>query len=70
MFCKDCADWKRTKGRLGSCYSPKWKCGYHYEERDISDDEILVEDDEGWGCLTGPLFGCIHFREKHTHSED
>ncbi len=50
MFCKDCKWWRKFDySHLGECKSTK---------------KIIVEDDEGWGCQTGPLFGCIHFEAK------
>lgn len=65
MFCKNCIHWDK-KTKLGQCKSPKWKYGYHYSMNDISDNEIIVEDDEDWGCYTGPKFGCIHFKAKDS----
>ena len=63
MFCKDCSYWKKNT-RLGECQSKKWKRGYWQTPGDIANDEIILEDDEGWGCFTGPEFGCIHFQKK------
>ena len=62
--CKGCKFWEINNnkgwGRLGECSSPKFKIGYRYNREEIADDEVEIENDEGWGCLTGPLFGCIH----------
>ena len=67
--CKTCKYWTTIKGsscsrkeadRLHFCNAPKIKYGYGIEECDISDDGVLIEEDEGWGMLTGPDFGCIH----------
>lgn len=44
------------------CESPKFKYGYGYEQ--IAKDEIVVENDEGWGANIGEEFGCIHFQLK------
>jgi hypothetical protein len=32
-------------------------------------DEVLVENDEGWGFLTGPEFGCVHFANEPLGKE-
>jgi hypothetical protein len=32
-------------------------------EGEVPDDGVMVENVEGWGLLTGPLFGCIHWGE-------
>jgi hypothetical protein len=28
------------------------------------DDGVAIENDEGWGMLPGPDFGCIHHKDK------
>jgi hypothetical protein len=33
---------------------------YGYKARKQGRDELHVEDDEGWGMIPGPKFGCIH----------
>lgn len=43
--------------RLGSC--DRWLTGYHTTERDIPDDGVLVESDEGWCMKMGRNFGCV-----------
>ncbi len=71
--CKDCKFWdidshidkkgyedSRGERRLGDCGCPKFITGYNYESKDIPEDGVWVENDEGWAFLTGPLFGCIH----------
>ncbi len=63
MKCKDCRRWHpRSTMRCGECSSPKMLYGY-----DVvfpGPDEVLIENDEGWGMLTGPEFGCVHFEAK------
>ena len=67
-LCKNCRWWKvdkeRKELRLGTCYNRKWLEGYSYTDDKIPDDGILVENDEGWGCVMGPKFGCIHFQPR------
>ena len=64
--CENCRFWKRESLRttLGVCSSDRWKFGYHVDESEVQPDGVLVEDDEGWGFLTAPGFGCIHFQPK------
>lgn len=59
ILCGECR-WWRKEDNLGECKSPKWQYGYQFRRNEISDDGILVEDDSGWGCWTGPAFGCVH----------
>ena len=41
------------------CSCPKMIYGYG---NDFGEDKdaLRVEDDEGWGMIPGPKFGCIH----------
>ena len=65
--CKTCKHWgTRTRGgysadskRLKSCSAPLIEYGYGTEYSEVADNGALVEDDEGWGMLTGPDFGCV-----------
>jgi hypothetical protein len=45
------------------CRCPKMLYGYY--GRLPIEDEIMIEDDEGWGIHPGPKFGCIHHEENH-----
>jgi hypothetical protein len=38
--------------------------GYDLEPANILPDGFWGEDDEGWGFVTGPEFGCVHFTAK------
>lgn len=63
MKCKDCIHWIKSEDRhLGSC--SRWLYGYGYELKDIPINEVLVEDDEGWGAMMGPEFGCVLWEAK------
>jgi len=44
------------------CQCPKMIYGYYGVKS--AKDGMLVEDDEGWGFVPGPEFGCIHCKEK------
>lgn len=28
---------------------------------DVADDQVIIENDEGWGMEVGGNFGCVHF---------
>ncbi len=71
--CKTCKFWvsswrgpipvsRETRPNVGSCDCPKLKQGYG-KSIDHA-DEVVIEDDEGWGIETGPDFGCIHHAAK------
>ncbi len=47
---------------LGSC--SRWHAGYHVKREEIADNEVLVENDEGWGAYVGPEFGCVLHEAK------
>jgi len=52
--CKDCKFY-RPEGTYGFCV--RWTYGYH-QPRPVG-NEIIVENDEGWGAIMGPDFGCV-----------
>lgn len=69
--CKTCKHWGHSRKyaedngkRLKSCRAPLIEYGYGVEESDVADNGALVEDDEGWGMLTGPEFGCVLHEDK------
>ena len=63
--CEMCKFWKKMKKyNLGDCSCDKFRTGYYLKFEDIQSDEILIEDDEGWGFHTGGNFGCIHHERK------
>lgn len=50
--------WPDASGRgLGSC--SRWRTGYGVRADEIADNEVLVENDEGWAMVMGPKFGCV-----------
>lgn len=67
--CKTCRHWRQEAsghaseavfhGRLKRCDAPQICYGYGLQDDDVSDNGAVVEDDEGWGMLTGPEFGCV-----------
>jgi len=65
-ICKDCKYWSIAEYRepFGFCASSKWIGGYQTKETNLSADMCHYEDDEGWGFVTGPEFGCIHHEVK------
>lgn len=65
--CDTCKWWgtspePRFEPHLRGCSSDKNMAGYHVEH--VPDDGMLVENDEGWGFVTGPKFGCVHHELK------
>jgi hypothetical protein len=62
--CKTC-DWYNIANRTHhhQCSCPKMVYGY-YRDKQVDQDGITVEDDEGWGMMPEPDFGCIHHKEK------
>lgn len=66
--CKTCKYWEEAEedpsGRLKTCEQPKAKIGYAWVQSEMKDDEVLIENDEGWGWLLGPDFGCINHEKR------
>ena len=69
--CKTCKHWGHNRdyakdegANLKSCSAPKLEYGYHIDQSEVADDGALIEDDEGWGMLTGPSFGCVLHEPK------
>lgn len=64
VLCQECRYWVKSREdksyRLRGCGSPKVLYGYDFGYERVSDDGVMVENDEGWGCLTGPMFGCVN----------
>jgi hypothetical protein len=75
--CADCRWWQREQTHEGQpppydtvarglreCQSPHVLRGYGWNATDVPLDGALVEDDEGWGIVTGPNFGCVQWEAK------
>ena len=66
-ICKNCKWWvpstEYPREELKDCSNPKVKRGYAVGLDEVEKDGILIEDDEGWGWLVGPEFGCIHWEK-------
>lgn len=71
--CKVCKFWGNRSDdislRLKSCDAPKIKYGYGNDFSEIADNGALIEDDEGWGMLTGPDFGCVLYETRKRKKE-
>jgi hypothetical protein len=52
----------RDRPPYGSCL--RWNTGYSYNQKLMPLDEVLVENDEGWGMAMGPAFGCVLHEQK------
>jgi hypothetical protein len=51
----------------GNC--GRWLCGYGYfgdhgRDANFPMNEVVVEDDEGWGAMMGKDFGCSLFEPR------
>jgi hypothetical protein len=55
---RECLHPKITRG-----YGVRW--GSDVKDAEYTPDCAVVENDEGWGFMSGPDFGCIH-HEKTT----
>ena len=63
MRCADCKHFIAEEGTpYGSC--SRWHKGYGIGMDEVGLNECLVEDDEGWGMVVGPDFGCVLFESK------
>lgn len=59
--CESCTFW--GGGDLDdrkSCLCPKFHYGYG-PVKNRTPDMVDIEDDVGWGMLSGPKFGCVHW---------
>lgn len=61
MRCKTCKWYDPSNWH--ECQCPKMVYGYSGRTK-RDPDGLSVEDDEGWGMIPGPEFGCIHHEEK------
>lgn len=55
--CSTCRHFTPEESGFGSC--ARWRMGYGISADELASDEALVENDEGWGMLVGPDFGCV-----------
>lgn len=72
MNCKNCIYFSRISLFFGECVNSDFKMGYGPKFTDYDEDnnydnvhpnQILIENDEGWGFRVGQDFGCIHFKK-------
>ena len=71
MRCGDCKHFEKEEGvsrfrdtQVGFGHCGRWHEGYLVEISDVASNEAWVEDDEGWGNVVGPDFGCVLFEAK------
>lgn len=73
--CKDCKHFfviKTDAGRYGAAAirhgfgdCDRWKYGYNLDlDNGVAANEVIVENDEHWGALVGPEFGCVLWEKK------
>ncbi len=59
--CSECEYYHPDEMYSHTCKCPKMI--YGYGKHDTDTDSVEIEDDEGWGMIPGPDFGCIHHKE-------
>lgn len=65
ITCKECRYWiEGEKKGYKTCYSPDHLQGYYHHLKDLKSNQILIENDEGWGLYTGSDFGCVNGKLK------
>jgi len=76
MNCKNCKYFQETGDFNGDCSNDHFRKGYtsifvdynhiatvmDFKET-VHPNDVIVEDDEGWGFSVGKDFGCIHFEQ-------
>jgi hypothetical protein len=50
------------EGSFGHC--ARWIEGYGIKPETVKPNDAWVENDEGWGNVVGPEFGCVLFEPK------
>jgi hypothetical protein len=58
--CDTCKHYENNSLLWRACSCPKFIYGYGHKKTECDPDTVCVEDDEGWGMVPGPKFGCIH----------
>lgn len=61
--CKTCRWYNNDEEAWRMCNCPKMIYGYG-RKKDLHSDDLAVEDDEGWGMVPGPDFGCVHHTRR------
>ena len=61
--CKHFTPHKKWKD-YGEC--ERWAYGYGTSIYEIAKNEVIVENDEGWGAMMGKDFGCVLFAKRRT----
>ena len=64
--------WDSRRGVYNTTVLGRCTAAQHYWEYSlpllenvmIETDTVIHQDDEGWGMLTGPEFGCVHWEQK------
>lgn len=77
MHCKNCKHFVKKQPFAGSCENPNFKYGYRWDDqfsdynpvavlpdKSVYPNQILIENDEGWGAIVGQDFGCVHFQQN------
>lgn len=54
------------KARSDFGYCSRWRRGYHEDISKLPSNEVIVEDDEMWGAIMGPDFGCVLWEPREA----
>ena len=69
MNCKSCKYFEINEDvPKGYGHCGRWHEGYYVAMEEVKPNEVLVEDDEGWGNVVGPDFGCVLFEAKEDEN--
>ena len=59
VLCRNCRHFEAKIGELGFGSCNRWLTGYDVFICHMANNDVLVENDEGWGMVVGPDFGCV-----------
>jgi len=64
QICRSCTFWKpRDNSHLGECSRWDYRTSGDFDHSAIPTNGVIAENDEGWGALMGPEFGCVLWEE-------
>ncbi len=72
--CKTCKHFETGEGRTYINLPGSGHCARYYQHYTLPDDmkpnEAWIENDEGWGNVVGPEFGCVLWELKTERTKD
>jgi len=72
-YCETCRYWGGIRPAwnthtLRTCGAPQVAYGYDVQAAMAIAEVALIENHQGWGMLTGPRFGCVHWAAPGVHA--